>query len=203
MKNESPQSKHHFSDNGRVKAIAIGGSAGSFKVIVEILNNMTAGFNIPVFLCLHRLKHVRCGFVEALSLKSNLKISEPLDKDFVKNEMVYLAPANYHMYVAPDKQIHLSTEDTTNHSRPSVDNMFFSLAETYKSGLIGILLSGANRDGAKGIETIQKFGGTTIIQHPDDAQVNTMPLSALDLIKPDYLMSSDEILEFLMQLSKK
>ena len=84
----------------KYKAVIIGGSAGSFQVVTKILSSLPNNFDLPLFLCLHRLKHVRSGFVEALSLKSNLKIIEPFDKDSIKKGLVYLAPSNYHMNIS-------------------------------------------------------------------------------------------------------
>jgi two-component system chemotaxis response regulator CheB len=95
----------------------------------------------------HRLKHVRSGFVEALSIKSGLPVREPDDKDPIKSGYIYLAPANYHMYIELGNKFALSTEEAVNHSRPSIDLSFISAAYNYKQKLIGIILSGANKDG--------------------------------------------------------
>ena len=140
------------------KYIIIGGSAGSFQIVTEILSALPKNYKLPIFLCLHRLKHVRAGFVEALSIKSNLKIIEPNDKEIIKKGTVYLAPANYHMYFELSNYIALSTEESVNHSRPSIDISFISAAYTYRDKLIGILLSGANKDGALGMREIKEQG---------------------------------------------
>ena len=179
------------------KYILIGGSAGSFQSIVRILNNLPSDYNIPIFLCLHRLKHVRGGFVEALSIKSNLKIIEPEDKTMVMGGKVYLVPANYHMYIEVTNTIALSTEETVNHSRPSIDLIFKSAAYSYGEKAIGILLSGANRDGAEGLKEIKNYGGTTIVQNPSEASVSVMPQAALEIFKPDYVFTIDEIINYL------
>ncbi len=185
------------------KAVIIGGSAGSFQVVTKILNSMPKNFDIPMFLCLHRLKHVRSGFVEALSLKSNLTIVEPFDKDTIKKGIVYLAPANYHMYFQFGQKFSLSTEPSVNHSRPSIDLSFFSAANSYRDKLIGIILSGANKDGAQGIKRIKELGGTVIVQDPNDAQIKTMPLSALELITPDHILTTEGIINFLNNVKWK
>jgi len=90
------------------KAVVIGGSAGSFQVITKILSSLPKNFPLPVLLSLHRLKHVRSGFVEALSIKSTIPIVEPYDKETIKPGKGYLAPANYHMYVELGNKISLS-----------------------------------------------------------------------------------------------
>ncbi len=182
------------------KAIIIGGSAGSFQVITKILASLPTTLRIPVFLCLHRLKHVRSGFVEALSIKSTLPIIEPNDKDHVRPGKVYLAPANYHMYIELGNNFALSTEEAVNHSRPSIDLSFFSAAYTFKHKLVGIILSGANKDGALGIKRVNELGGTTIVQDPKECQVKTMTTASINSTKVDHIYSTNEIIRFLRTL---
>jgi two-component system chemotaxis response regulator CheB len=182
------------------KAVIIGGSAGSFQVVTRILNSLTPAFPVPVLLCLHRLKHVRSGFVEALSLKSGIPVEEPFDKDVLKPGRAYLAPANYHMYIELSNRIALSTEETVNHSRPSIDLSFITAANAYRDKLIGIILSGANRDGALGLKKVHDLGGITLVQDPTECEVKTMTQSALQLTKVDYVYSTDQIIGFLKKL---
>jgi len=185
------------------KYIIIGGSAGSFQTVTSILGALPAGFPYPVFLCLHRLKHVRTGFVEALSIKSSLKVVEPDDKEFIRQNRAYLAPANYHMYFELGNHIALSTEESVNHSRPSIDISFASAAYTYKSKLIGIILSGANKDGAFGLSQVKENGGLTIVQDPEECQVRTMTSAAIGATDVDHVFKVDEIINFLQKLNKK
>lgn len=179
------------------KAVIIGGSAGSFQVVIKILSSIQKNFPVPVFLCLHRLKHVREGFVEALSIKSNIIITEPNDKDFIKPGIAYLAPSNYHMYIEQDMRISLSTEEPINHSRPAIDLSFFSAANTYKENLIGIILSGANKDGALGLKAVKDNGGITIVQDPEECQIRTMTESSLKATQVDHILKTEQIIAFL------
>jgi two-component system chemotaxis response regulator CheB len=182
------------------KAIIIGGSAGSFPVITQILAALPKNFPIPLFLSLHRLKHIRTGFDEALAIKSKLPIIEPDDKEFIKPGMIYLAPANYHMYIELGNNIALSTEEVVNHSRPSIDLSFMSAAYSYKDKLIGIVLSGANKDGAAGIKNIKDAGGLTIVQDPADCQVKTMTTAAMKSTEIDHIFSTRQIINFILSL---
>lgn len=182
------------------KAVIIGGSAGSFQIVTRILNSLTPDFPVPVLLCLHRLKHVRSGFVEALSLKSGIPVEEPFDKDVLRPGKAYLAPANYHMYIELANRIALSTEETVNHSRPSIDLSFITAANAYRDKLIGIILSGANRDGALGLKKVHDLGGVTIVQDPNECEVKTMTQSALQLTPVDYVYSTDQIISYLKKL---
>ena len=179
------------------KYIIIGGSAGSFQSITEILSELPKDYRTPIFLCLHRLKHVRTGFVEALSIKSKLPISEPYDKEHIQNGKVYLAPANYHLLFGLGNQFALSVEEPVNHSRPSIDLAFASAAYIFKEKLTGILLSGANRDGAKGMKLIHKYGGKTIVQNPDLCQVKTMTTAAIAATKIDHIYSLEQIINYI------
>lgn len=184
----------------KYKAVIIGGSAGSFQVVTKILSSLSEKFPVPVLLCLHRLKHVRSGFVEALSLKSNIPIEEPNDKESLKPGRAYLAPANYHMYLELANRIALSTDDPVNHSRPAIDLSFITAANAYRDKLIGIILSGANRDGAMGLKTVGEKGGLTIVQDPKECEVKTMTESAMQLAKIDHVYNTDQIIQFLSKI---
>lgn len=186
--------------NNSYKAVVIGGSAGSFQGVVRILSNLPKNFPLPIIMCLHRLKHVRHGFVEALSLKSVVQVSEPNDKEAIKKGWVYLAPANYHMSVELGHHFALSTEEMVNNSRPAIDITLITSAYVYKEKLIGILLSGANKDGALGMRSIKDKKGLTIVQEPSECMIETMPKAALTATKIDHVLKVDQIIEFLCEL---
>jgi len=186
----------------KYKYIIIGGSAGSFQAVTRILAALPKKFNLPVFLCLHRLKHVRSGFVEALSIKSKLPIVEPKDKEHIRAGKIYLAPANYHMYIELGNYISLSTEEPVNHSRPSIDLSFYSASYVLKEKLIGIILSGANKDGALGLKSVKDSGGLTIVQDPDECQVRTMTTASIKATQVDHIYNTDQIIEFLINLAE-
>ncbi len=182
------------------RAIMIGGSAGSFQVVVKILNSLPSGYPLPLFLSLHRLKHVRSGFVEALSIKSGIPVVEPFDKETIRPGRAYLAPANYHMYIELGNKIALSTEETVNHSRPSIDLSFHTAAVAYREKLVGIILSGANRDGAAGLKKVKEMGGLCIVQDPQECEVRTMTEASLQVTPVDHIMKTEQIIEFLKKL---
>jgi two-component system, chemotaxis family, protein-glutamate methylesterase/glutaminase len=192
-----------FNVNNSYKAVVIGGSAGSFQGIVKILSQLPKGFPLPIIMALHRLKHVRNGFVEALSIKSVVQVTEPYDKESIKKGMVYLAPSNYHMSVELGNHFALSTEDMINNSRPAIDITLGTSAYVYRDKLIGILLSGANRDGGLGMKHIKDKGGLTIVQEPSECMIDTMPRAAMSLTQIDHVLRVDEIVEFLKELDKQ
>jgi two-component system, chemotaxis family, protein-glutamate methylesterase/glutaminase len=188
--------------NNTYKAVVIGGSAGSFQGIVKILAQLPKNFPVPIIMCLHRLKHVRNGFVEALSLKSALQVVEPFDKESIKKGIVYLAPSNYHMSIELGNHFAMSTEEMVNNSRPAIDITLGTAGYVYRDKLIGILLSGANRDGGLGMKHIKDKGGLTIVQEPTECMIDTMPKAALALTKIDHVLKIDQIVDFLKELEK-
>ena len=113
---------------------------------------------------------------------------------------IYIAPADYHVLIENENMFSLDCSEKIHHSRPSIDVSFESVAEVFKTYTIGILLSGANADGAEGLCAIQQCGGLTIVQEPQSAEVDFMPRQALELMKPDKILNSDEIAEFIKQL---
>ena len=181
-------------------AIVIGGSAGSFQPVIRLLTELSSNFSIPIILSLHRLKHVRHGFLEALANKTLRQVIEPNDKERIRPGVVYLAPANYHLMIEAGRYFSLSTEEMVNNSRPSIDVTFTTASEAYRSRLIGILLSGANKDGAKGMKAISKHGGLTIVQSPADSAMNVMPKSAIDACEIDHVKSVEDIINFLKNI---
>ena len=182
-------------------AIIIGGSAGSFKITSRIISSLPASFPLPVIICMHRLRNVKSGIVHALSNNTRIHICEPCDKDRIRPGTVYIAPANYHLLVEQGKYFSLSIMKAVNHSRPSIDVSMKSAASVYTDGLIGILISGANYDGAEGMMAIHEAGGTTIVQDPHEAEMNTMPGAAIDSFQPDHIYNADKIIKFIENLN--
>jgi len=194
--------RQRFELHNRYKAVVIGGSAGSFQGITRILASLPPNFPLPIIMCLHRLKHVRNGFTEALSIKSIKPVVEPFDKENIKRGKVYLAPANYHLCVELGNAFSLSTEEMFNNSRPSIDITLDTAGYVYKDKLVGILLSGANKDGALGMKRIKDRGGITIVQDPAECMIDTMPRAAMNLTTIDHVLKIDQIIQFLVELHK-
>jgi two-component system chemotaxis response regulator CheB len=187
----------------KYKAVVIGGSAGSFQVITKILAELDPAFELPIILCLHRLKHIRHGFVEALSIKSKKPIVEPEDKESIKRGMVYLAPSNYHLSVELGNKFSLSTEEMVNNSRPAIDITIDTASYAYKDKIVGIILSGANKDGAWGMKRLKDRGGYAIVQDPKECTIDTMTTGTLNITKVDQVLKTEEIIKFLNSFAVK
>ena len=184
----------------KYSAIIIGGSAGSFKITSRIISSLPADFPLPVIVCMHRLRNVKTGIISALSNNTRIHICEPFDKDMIEAGKVYIAPANYHLLIEQGNYFSLSTIKPFNHSRPSIDVTMKSAAGVFNKNLIGILVSGANSDGAEGMMAIHNAGGTTIVQDPEEAEITSMPEAAIDSFRPDYIYNADKIIKFIGNL---
>jgi two-component system chemotaxis response regulator CheB len=183
-----------------VSALVMGGSTGAFEVMRAVLSGLPGSTPFPVLIVLHQLPGARSYLREILASASPLTIAEGLDKELLLPGTVYAAPPDYHMYVEDDGTVALSEDPPEHHCRPSIDLLFESAARVYGKSLVGVLLSGANGDGARGLQAIQLAGGRTIVQDPASAQAPQMPGAALALFQPDAVLSPAHLGEFMAKL---
>ncbi|SOD97418.1 chemotaxis protein CheB [Spirosoma fluviale] len=181
----------------RAEAILIGGSTGSIEVLLRLLPTLPDPLSFALIIVLHRKNTADSTLANLLSLKTNSPFREVDDKDLIKPGTIYLAPADYHLLIEQDKSFSLDDSEKVNYSRPSIDVTFESAADVYGSSLIGILLSGANADGTKGMQAIKKRGGLLVAQHPDTALVGYMPQQAIENTTVDHVLDVAGIIEFL------
>src|SRR3546814_15586100 len=135
--------------------ITIGGSAGSLQVILEILPRLRSDLSTSIVIIFHRKATPNPEIlINLLALKSFLPIKEAEDKEKIKPGLIYIAAANYHLFVEKDHSFSLDASEKVNFSRPSIDLTFITAADVYKNHMMGILLSGANSDGIRGLEAI-------------------------------------------------
>ena len=182
--------------------IVIGASAGGINALRSIFEKLDRPLNCPVLVIIHRLKNVRSRMDEVLRYSTKLKIKEAEDKEPLQDGVIYIAPGNYHLLVERDGHIALSVSERVNFSRPSIDVTFMNVAELYGKRASGIILTGANEDGAHGLEAISRFGGKTIVQNLEEAQVAVMPEAALRLSPRSKQMSLNEIAQYLSSFSQ-
>jgi two-component system, chemotaxis family, protein-glutamate methylesterase/glutaminase len=176
-----------------IEAVVIGASAGGIQALSVVLPALPANLRAPVFIVLHLPRDRPSVLAEIFSRKCAVPVREAEDKEEVVPGTVYFAPANYHLLVDAGPQLALSADDPVHHSRPSVDVLFESASEIYKERLLGIILSGANEDGAQGLAAIHDAGGVTIVQQPDTASAPNMAVSALKLRPADRVLPLEEI----------
>ncbi len=185
---------------GLHKAVVIGVSAGGLEVLRMLLPLLPAGFPLPVIIVQHLHPLQDRSFLEILGRSCALEVREAEEKEKALPGVVYFAPPNYHLLMESDATFSLSVDEKVNYSRPSMDVLFETAAETFGPGLIGIVLTGAGRDGALGLRRIKENGGTTIVQDPATAQFSIMPLAAMEETEVDYVMNIEEIARFLSGL---
>jgi two-component system, chemotaxis family, protein-glutamate methylesterase/glutaminase len=184
----------------RTEAIVLGASAGGVQALSELLPALPAGAHVSVFVVLHLPRDRPSLLAEVFSHKCALAVREAQDKEPVAQGTVYFAPANYHLLIDEGPQLALSVDDLVNHSRPSIDVLFESAADIYRDRLLGVILTGANEDGAAGLEAVHDAGGVTVIQEPQTAQSSLMVLSALQRHAPDLVLPLREIAELFATL---
>lgn len=182
------------------RLIVIGGSAGSLQPVFQIIETLEPGFPFPLLLVLHRQSNNESALVELLATKTQLIPREIEEKDPIQPGYIYICPADYHVLVEEDESFSLDSSEKVHHSRPSLDVVFSSAADIYKERLVGIILSGANRDGASGLLEIKEKGGITVVQDIKEAQVDYMPLQALEIAMPDHILPAVQIGKLLNHL---
>ncbi len=160
-------------------AVAIGGSAGGVEVLGVLLAALPANFAPVVIVVTHLPADGPSHLAQALSRHCRLPVIEPDAGEPLQGGHVYVAPPGYHMLVDDDGSVALSIDAQVGFSRPSIDVLFESAAHAYRRGLLGILLSGGNEDGAAGLLRIRANGGATWVQAPDSAPAPAMPLAAI------------------------
>jgi two-component system chemotaxis response regulator CheB len=185
----------------RYEAIVVGTSAGGFNALSALLENIPPDYSIPIILVQHRAKDSHDLFEEVLQRKCRISIKQADEKEKIVPGRVYVAPPDYHLLVESDRSFSLSSEALVHFSRPSIDVLFESAALAYKHSLVGIILTGANNDGANGILTIRKMGGMTVAQDPEEAQYSMMPQAAIDTKGVQFVWRLSRMKEFMEELS--
>lgn len=185
----------------KYEAIVIGVSAGGMNALSAVLPRLPDDFALPIIIVQHMDPNSRDYLSDHLDRKCNIQVKEAEDKESVINGVAYVAPANYHLLVEEDRTLSLSVDDLVNYSRPSIDIMFETAADVYKKKLVGVVLTGANADGSKGLAKIKTLGGLAIVQDPATAHVDYMPKAAIASTKVDHILPLEEIASLLMELS--
>ena len=186
---------------GGLEAVVIGASAGGVQALSILLPALPAGAVVAVFIVVHLPRDRPSLLAEVFARKCVLDVREAEDKEPIVPGRVYFAPANYHLLVDEGPCVALSVDDLVHHSRPSIDVLFESAARIYQHRLLGIILTGANEDGADGLAAVHDAGGVTVVQEPQSAQSPQMVLSALKLRAPDHVLPLEEIAALLGTLA--
>jgi two-component system chemotaxis response regulator CheB len=184
------------------EAIVVGVSSGGLKALRLIFSVLPSDFVVPIIVVQHIGPRSENTWIKILNSSSNINIKEADEKEKVRTGHIYVAPSNYHLLIEKDKTFSLTIDERVNFARPSIDVLFESAAEVYREKLIGIILTGSNSDGAKGVKRIKDCGGLVIIQDPETAESSSMPSSALALIQPDYIVALNQISDLLIKITQ-
>lgn len=184
-----------------IELIVIGASAGGVSALLALLAPLPASFALPIVTVLHLLPRHDSQLGSVLGHRLALPVREPQDKEAVQAGHVYVASANYHLLIEADRCFAYSNEPPVSFARPSIDVLMASAADAYGPALAGVLLTGANMDGAEGMAAIHARGGLTIVQDPQDADVPTMPEAAIARSRPDHILPLRAISPMLQQLA--
>jgi two-component system chemotaxis response regulator CheB len=180
--------------------IAVGASWGGLAAVGRLLESLPAAVPTPIVLAQHRAADSPAGALRSLlQERSPMPVAEAEDKEPIERGHLYIAPADYHLLVERGA-FALSTDARVSFARPSIDVLFESAADAYGSAVVGIILTGANDDGARGLARIKEAGGVAIVQSPGEAERRTMPDAALALTHADAVLDVDDIGPFLYGL---
>jgi len=185
-----------------IEAVVIGASAGGFEALLAILKGLPATFPMPLVAVLHLPDNHESKLAELFGYRLSLQVREARDKESLAPGVLYFAPSGYHLSIENDYSFSLSCEERVSYARPSIDVLFASAADAYGKSLAGILLTGANYDGAAGLSGMQVAGALTIVQDPASAEVATMPEAAIRRMKPDLILPLAEIHSLLRRLGE-
>ena len=179
--------------------LLIGGSAGSFKLIFNIVKGFNADLGKAVIIIIHRKKNFFSEIEKLFAENSRISLREITDKEMVSKNTIYIAPANYHVLLEKNGSFALDVSEAIWYSRPSIDVTFESAAEAFGGRCTAILFSGANQDGAEGLLKLRDSGCLTIVQNPEEAEMPQMPLAAIEIAAAEYILGSEDIFELLKQ----
>jgi len=186
-------------DLSAVEAVVIGGSAGAFGALKLLLPGLPGTLRVPVIVVVH-LPPDRPSAIADVFSHERLRVKEADDKEPLEPGAVYFAPPGYHLLVEADRSLALAADEPVFFSRPSIDVLFESAADVFGDRLLAIILSGANEDGAAGLDAVRRSGGLTIVQDPATAEHPAMPTAAIAAGEPAAILPVEEMVRLLADL---
>jgi two-component system, chemotaxis family, protein-glutamate methylesterase/glutaminase len=182
----------------RYDVVAMGSSAGGLNALTRVLRSLPKSFPSSIVVVQHLSPEHKSWMADLLGRSTKLHVKQAEHNEIMLPGSVYIAPPDLHLLVGPGK-LQLAHTQLVHFSRPSIDLLFESVAGTYGSRSIGVVLSGSGSDGAAGIRAIKEAGGTTVAQKPDEAEFPPMPLAAVGTGCVDFVVPLEKIGETLMQ----
>jgi two-component system chemotaxis response regulator CheB len=202
VKRSTERSDETPADSVAYEIVVVGTSWGGLAALRTLITGLPISYNIPLAIVQHRHRDSDTLLARFLQEHSRLRVCEVEDKQPIEAGHVFIAPANYHMLVEHGN-FSLSTEAPVRFSRPSIDAALASAAEAYGYRAVGIVLTGANADGAEGCRRLADTGGMVVIQDPATAEAKTMPVAALEAVPTARVLPLERIALFLGTLPSR
>ncbi len=180
--------------------VVIGGSAGSLDALHALFSGLTIVMESTFIVVLHLSPASKSLLPEVLGAYTAMPVREAVDKLPLTSGTVVVAPPDYHVLIERDRTLALSRDPAVHFSRPAIDPLFFAAADVFGANAIGVLLSGANADGAVGLRAIQDAGGRVAVQDPTTAQAAEMPTAGIAACRPDLVATPRAIGRWLTSL---
>jgi len=184
----------------KYEAIVIGVSSGGMITLNTILRHLPSDFALSIIIVQHQHPESDDFIAKFLDAKCSLTVKQADEKESILPGVIYIAPPNYHLMIEEDRTFSLTIDKRVHYARPSIDILFETAADVFGEKLVGIILTGANKDGSHGLRKIKESGGLTIVQDPDTAEVDTMPKAAIASTKIDYILPLEKIGPFICTL---
>jgi len=182
------------------EAVVIGASAGGVNALMQVLPALPRGYRLPIVVVIHVKSGRQNQLVEVFQQRVAIPVREAGDKEDLIPGTLYFAPAGYHLLLENDRSFSLSCDAPLHFTRPAIDITMETAADVYGAGLAGVLLTGANEDGAAGMAAIGRAGGLTVVQDPNEADVAVMPQEAINVRAPDLVLPLEQIKQLLLML---
>ena len=182
--------------------VVVGTSWGGLAALSTLLHGLPGDFSLPIVVVQHRGKDSERLLSELLQDTTDLNVCEIEDKEPLTPGTVHIAPANYHVLIE-EGHLSLNTDDMVRFSRPSIDVMFMSAADTYGARAVGVVLTGANEDGSRGLAQIARRGGVALVQDPKTAEIPIMPTAAIKAVPSAETLPLAALAPKLIELSRE
>ena len=182
--------------------VVIGVSAGALAALQIVLPALPVAYALPVVVVQHLHPWQENTLIFTYDEMCAVEVKEADEKESIRANCIYFAPPNYHLLIEDDRTFTLSIDPKVHFSRPAVDVLFESAVDVYGSGVVGVILTGANHDGAAGLQCIKRAGGLAVVQDPQTAVAAAMPQAAIDTTIVDYVLPLAEIGSFLATLGR-
>ncbi len=189
------KAEKHSPGSRTMEAVVIGCSAGGLDALRTVLETLPTGFPSAVIIVAHIAPDCDSLLPSLLTKACRLPVSEAQEREPILPGHVYVAPPNYHLLIEPDRTFALSVDERVCFVRPSIDVLFHSAADAYGERLIGVVLTGANSDGAQGLKAVKAVGGLTLVQDPANAYADAMPKAAIATGAADKILPLDVLAE--------